>query len=320
MKKHFYRITCVLAFAITLIISGCSTQKKPLIIPKIKTPNPIVNIKQVPEGPLEISIVSLQELDKLFDKYQYSSENWENGKWELPRITFEKVTDNWQKNSQKLPVETKKSFFFRLMAPLILMANENILGEREIVKYDSLNSPELKKVALKYRLIKNKKNRITATMRNMLLNKVDILPPSLALAQAAEESGWGTSRFAKEGNAFFGQWDFSGNGMKPKRQRKALGNYGVARFDSPLASVEGYMLNINTNNAYKKLRRVRAQLRDKNQKITGLKLVGTLNKYSERGQAYTEGLRKMIRYNKLQFIDNSYLADNRLIHLISGQE
>ena len=326
MKKHFYRITCALAFAITLIVSGCSTPNKPLTIPnkplaipKIKMQNAKVNIKAVQKGPIEISIASLQELDALFDKYQYSSESWEKGKQKLPRITFEKVPDNWQKKSQNLPVETKKSFFFRLMAPLILMANENIIGEREIVKDDPLNSPELKKIALKYRLIKSKKKSITTAMRNTLLNKVDILPPSLALAQAAEESGWGTSRFAQEGNAFFGQWDFSGNGMKPKQQRKALGNYGVARFDSPLASVKGYMLNINTHNAYNQLRRVRAQLRARNKKITGLELVGTLNKYSERGQAYIDGLREMIRYNKLQFVDNSYLADNRLIHLTSGK-
>lgn len=319
MKKNLYHITYALAFVMALIVSGCSTQNQIPVIPKIKSQNAMVNIKPVPEGPLEVSITSLEELDTLFDKYQYSRESWEKGKRELPRITFEKVTDNWHTDSKNLPVETKKSFFFRLMAPLILMANENILREREIVKQDPLNSAELKKVALKYRLIKNKNNVITTTMRNTLLNRVDILPPSLALAQAAEESGWGTSRFAKEGNAFFGQWDFSGNGMKPKQQRKALGNYGVARFDSPLASVEGYMLNINTNNAYNKLRMLRAQLRVKNQKITGLKLAGTLDKYSERGQAYIDGLREMIRYNNLQFVDNSYLADNRLIHLTRGE-
>jgi Bax protein len=306
MKKNIYRITYALAFVITLILSACSTQNQTLVI----TQHAIVE-----KEPLEVSIASLPELDALFDKYQYSSESWEKGNRELPRITFEKVTDNWQTESKNLPVETKKVFFFRLMAPMILMANEKILRERKIVKHDPLNSPELKKVALKYRLIKNKKKPITTTMRNTLLNKVDILPPSLALAQAAEESGWGTSRFAKEGNAFFGQWDFSGNGMIPKQQRKALGDYGVARFDSPLASVEGYMLNINTNDAYNKLRVLRAQLRANNAKITGLELAGTLDKYSERGQAYIDGLRKMIRYNNLQFVDNSYLADNRLIHL-----
>ncbi|MGI2103199.1 glucosaminidase domain-containing protein [Shewanella oncorhynchi] len=92
----------------------------------------------------------------------------------------------------------------------------------------------------------------------MLLERVDILPPSLVLAQAAKESGWGTSRFAREGNALFGQWDFKGNGMEPRQKRQGLGNYGLARFDTPFASVEGYLLNLNTHNAYQKMRDFRA--------------------------------------------------------------
>jgi Bax protein len=318
MKKKFYRITCALAIIITLIISGCSTQDITLATAKTKVRNVMLNTQPQPAEPIEVSITSVEELDALFDEYQYSSEEWEQGQRELPRITFEKVADNWQEDSEKLPVETKKSLFFRLMAPIILMANENILSEREIVKHSALDSPELKKIALKYRLIKNDKSLITTSMRDTLLKQVDILPPSLALAQAAEESGWGTSRFAKEGNAFFGQWDFSGNGMKPKQQRKELGNYGVARFDSPLDSVEAYMLNINTGNAYNNLRTVRAKIRANNKKINGLELAGTLGKYSERGQDYIDGLREMIRYNNLQQVDHAYLGDNRLVHLTNG--
>ncbi len=127
--------------------------------------------------------------------------------------------------------------------------------------------------------------------------------------------GWATSRFTEEGNAFFGQWDFSGNGMVPKQQRKELGNYGLARFDSPLASVEGYMLNINITSAYQKLRNLRAKLRQENKPISGLVLAGTLDKYSERGQVYIDSIRSMIRYNKLQDVDNAYLSNNTLIEL-----
>ena len=318
MKNNFYRIICALVVTISPIINGCSTQDNVVTTPKITPATPSVNSQPVKKSPIEVSISSVDELNALFDEYQYSSERWENGLRELPRITFAEVGDHWQTDAQNLPVETKKSLFFRLMAPLILMANENILLEREIVKNSALNSPELKKIALKYRLINNRKNTLTSAMRKKLLQQVDILPPSLALAQAAEESGWGTSRFATEGNAFFGQWDFSGNGMKPKRQRKGLGNYGVARFDTPLASVEAYMLNINSGNAYQKLRRVRTEIRAKNKNISGLALAGTLDKYSERGQDYTDGLRHMIQYNNLQLVDTASLADNRLIHLIPG--
>lgn len=146
------------------------------------------------------------------------------------------------------------------------------------------------------------------------------MPPSLVLAQAAEESGWATSRFTVEGNAFFGQWDFSGNGMIPKQQRKELGNYGLARFDTPQASVEGYMLNINTNAAYIKLRELRRDLRADSQAITGLELANTLDKYSERGQAYIDGIQQMIRYNKLDQVDAAYLSDNATLHLITSNQ
>ena len=100
-------------------------------------------------------------------------------------------------------------------------------------------------------------------------------------------------------------------------QRKELGNYGLARFNSPLASVESYMLNINTTAAYKKLRVLRAQLRRENKAITGIALAGTLDKYSERGQAYIDSIRSMIRYNQLGDVDDAYLSDTILIKLKS---
>lgn len=269
---------------------------------------------------VEVEIRSLDGLMNLFKKYHYTSNDWKNGDREVPRLTFEGVNERWKETSSKIPVKQKKQVFFRLMAPLVLMSNENILAERNIVKSAPLSSKALLDIARKYRLINNEILTLTEKQRQKLLQQVDIMPPSLALAQAAEESGWATSRFTEEGNAFFGQWDFSGKGMTPKQQRKELGNYGLARFDSPLDSVEGYMLNINTTGAYKKLRVLRAKLREKNKAITGLELAGTLDKYSERGQAYIDGLRSMIRYNKLEDVDEAYLSDTILIKLISPKK
>jgi len=268
-------------------------------------------------NPIEVSITSLDDLNTLFDKYQYNNESWDKGNREVPRITFEGVGERWAKGSKNLPVETKKMIFFRLMTPLALVANENILREREIVKNSPLDAGKLKTIALKYRVIEDETAEIDEQMRLALLARVDVLPPSLTLAQAAEESGWATSRFAQEGNAFFGQWDFTGNGMKPRAQRKGLGDYGVARFDSPLASVEGYMLNINSNSSYQKLRILRSELRADDKAVTGIKLAGTLDNYSERGQEYIDGLRAMISYNNLEQVDQAYLSDNKLIHLIT---
>ncbi|KGJ95264.1 glucosaminidase domain-containing protein [Colwellia psychrerythraea] len=269
---------------------------------------------------VEVEIRSLDALMTLFKKHNYTSNDWKNGVREVPRLTFEGVSERWKETSSEIPVKQKKQVFFRLMAPLVLISNENILAERQTVKSAPLSSKALLVIAKKYRLFNNTPLTLTENQRQQLLQQVDIMPPSLALAQAAEESGWATSRFTEEGNAFFGQWDFSGKGMIPKQQRKELGNYGLARFDSPLDSVEGYMLNINTTSAYKKLRVLRAKLRQENKAITGLELAGTLDKYSERGQAYIDGLRSMIRYNKLEDVDEAYLSKTILIKLVSAKK
>ncbi|QQX81395.1 glucosaminidase domain-containing protein [Shewanella sp. KX20019] len=272
------------------------------------------------KAPKEIRLNSLDELSALFDSLNYNTQSWIDGNREVPRLTFESVSERWQETSNNIPVQQKKMVFFRLIAPLILVANENILLERRLIESAPLDDIVLLNIAVKYRIIKSVDGTITEQQRQQLLEEIDILPPSLVLAQAAEESGWATSRFTVEGNAFFGQWDFSGNGMIPKQQRKELGNYGLARFDTPLASVEGYMLNLNTNNAYKKLRSLRAKLRASNSPITGIELAGTLDKYSERGQAYIDGIRQMISYNKLDQVDEAYLSDSAPLHLLSGTE
>lgn len=306
MKKQLSINCIVLAIATSLFISACST------IQKLDSANE--QQKEQPT-PVSLSATSHTELTALFDKLKYSRDNCTKDNCEIPRMTFNGISKNWKETSDKLPVKVKKELFFRLMAPLVLMANEKIKDERNIIENSALDSQALKTIALKYQVIKDAQSNIDESLRQKLLQRVDILPPSLALAQAAEESGWATSRFAIQGNAFFGQWDFSGKGMKPLQQRKSLGNYGVARFSSPLACVEGYMLNINSNKAYQKLRTLRAQLRAQNKAVTGYQLAGTLDKYSERGQAYIDGLRSMIRHNKLDPVDQAYLADNQLIQL-----
>jgi len=274
------------------------------------------NSEKLMANPTEIKITSLDDLTAVFKNLHYTPEDWDNGVKEVPRLTFESVSPKWQEISKNLPVENKKSIFLRLILPLVLVSNENVLREREIVATAKLTSSELISIALKYEVIEDEATALTNKDKQTLLKRVNIIPPSLALAQAAEESAWGTSRFALEGNAFFGQWDFSGNGIKPKQQRTELGNYGIARFDSPLGSVEGYMLNINTTSAYQSLRNLRAKQVAANKSFSGLLLAGTLIKYSERGQAYIDGLRSLIRYNKLSVTDDTFLSDNNLVHLI----
>ncbi|WP_246034056.1 glucosaminidase domain-containing protein [Thalassotalea mangrovi] len=256
-----------------------------------------------------IETASIDDLFALYELLDYHPLNWHHNNLAVPRITFSSLSPSWVDDTRRLPVSVKKSLFYKLMMPLILMSNEAILQERMLVESAALTDPKLLELAVKYQIIANNKVQFNEELRARLLTRVDIIPPSLALAQAAEESGWATSRFTLEGHAYFGQWDFSGNGMIPKQQRSELGNYGLARFTSPLASVRGYMLNLNTVGAYQEFRALRQQLRETGQAITGLDLVDTLTEYSERGEAYTLSIRGLISYNDLQYFDRAYLAD-----------
>ncbi|MEY3016873.1 MAG: hypothetical protein RL336_8, partial [Pseudomonadota bacterium] len=139
----------------------------------------------------------------------------------------------------------------------------------------------------------------------VLWRRVDSVPPSLALAQAANESAYGTSRFAVEANNLYGQWCFRpGCGLVPNA-RLDEANHEVRKFATPVASVRSYMYNLNTNRAYAALRQVRSNLRHQNKTPTGLAMVETLMHYSSRGQDYVNELAAMIRHNKLSEFDLS---------------
>lgn len=137
----------------------------------------------------------------------------------------------------------------------------------------------------------------------LLLKRVDVIPTSLVLAQAATESGWGTSRFSKHGNNFFGQWCFEqGCGLVP-RSRGDDKTHEVAVFDTPQESVESYFQNLNSHPAYKPLRNIRQNLRTNKEPVTGIALAGGLEQYSERGTEYIDELRSIIQLNDLSKYD-----------------
>jgi len=137
------------------------------------------------------------------------------------------------------------------------------------------------------------------TFLQLLLRRVDVIPPSLVLAQAANESAWGTSRFARDGYNFFGQWCYEkGCGLVPDRRRPD-DHHEVKSFDSVDAAVHAYFQNLNTFPSYQGLRRIRQDLRDKARPIDGMSLTEGLRSYSERGEAYIDELQRMIEYNDL---------------------
>jgi len=205
----------------------------------------------------------------------------------------------------------RKAAFFSYFLPLIDEKNKAIASSRKqlILWNKSRNdigwwdARKLADLAVQYR-VKNFSIDDDTSWKALLKN-VDVLPPSLVLAQAANESAWGTSRFAKLGNNYFGQWCFKhGCGLVPE-QRDADKAHEVAAFDSPGKSLESYMQNLNSHRAYQSLRDIRTQLRKEKLPITGDALAAGLTHYSERGEAYIEELRAMIIFNKLFKYDES---------------
>jgi len=265
-------------------------------------------------------------LKTLFDKHQYNMAGWAKGNRAVPRLYLQQVPSRWSKKyAPKASVDNKKQFFFFVYAPLVLKVNNEIKVEREklnnIIKQLPGNLPTerqrkwLNDLASRYRL-KPVKDFSNTTSYQELLSRVDEVPPSLALAQAAIESGWGTSRFSYMGNALFGQWTWGGGGIKPKEQRKEKGNYGIKSFPKPGDSVKGYIHNLNTNRAYAEFRNARKSLRNKGNLLTGKALVPSLISYSERGQAYVNDVLGMMRYNKLDATDHTFLMDMKPILLV----
>lgn len=199
-------------------------------------------------------------------------------------------------------VVEKKKAFFKFIQPGIARANRSIALDRQLILDLQTRIDETQQPPLRYFvLLKNYK--ITSTEFNnesivKLLERLDTIPQSLIMVQAANESGWGTSRFARLGLNFFGQWCFKkGCGLVPSDRDNGAG-HEVKVFNSTYESINSYLKNLNTHPAYQHLRDVRAQLRKRNEPVTAEKLAQGLTSYSERGEDYVLELLTMLRQNK----------------------
>ncbi len=210
----------------------------------------------------------------------------------------------------KLPKELKniespkkrKKLFIKIVLPLIIEENLKIRFDRkklfEILNKNNTSSRDKAWFELKFKQYGIKNNDLAK-----LKIRMDEIPVSLAIAQAAKETGWGSSRFAQEGNALFGQWTWSGEGIKPLEVEKDK-KHKVAKFKILKASVRAYQRNLNTHPSYKEFRIERAIQRDNDEKLDSLKLVNFLEKYAETGKEYTEVLKKIINQNSLTDFDD----------------
>ena len=210
-----------------------------------------------------------------------------------------------------LPVELKqiqstkerKELFIKIVLPLILSENNRIRRDRSTL-FKILNKNINSKAEKNWLNNKFKQYGVVNKDVSTLKVRMDEIPVSLAIAQAAKETGWGTSRFAIEGNALFGQWTYSGEGIKPAGSDKN-DKHKVMAFSVLKASVRAYQRNLNTHSSYKEFRKVRAIQRDNDEPLNSLELANYLNSYAETGEEYTKTLKKIIVQNNLKDFDKA---------------
>ncbi|ASM50274.1 Bax protein [Pseudoalteromonas espejiana DSM 9414] len=212
------------------------------------------------------------------------------------------------KFSEFADVKQKKQAFFDFFRPHVEAENKKILQQRAkleiarmMLEYNEPLEAKQQRDIVKILKLYGLPETVNGLMLSQALRRVDIIPKELALMQAANESAWGTSRFARIGLNFFGQWCYSkGCGMVPRRRNSGAA-HEVAAFKSVRAAVSSYFRNINTHNAYKELRAIREDLRRQQKPIAATALTHGLMSYSERGEAYIEELNTMINQNRAYF-------------------
>ncbi len=256
------------------------------------------------EGP-DIQIIGesfYQDLEFEYRRYSYQLDALENG---VPPIILANLPEDLANISS---TSERKRVFFKALLPMILLANDEIRVERnkllkiqkELKTTGRLTKPQkraLTRIASHYKVEYRPEQEEIVLQK--LLKRVDIIPADLALAQAANESGWGTSRFTQVANNIFGEWTFKkGAGIVPQ-DRPAGATYEVEKFATVYDSVRSYLHNLNTHKAYTKLRQIRFEIRQSGDNLDGLKLAEGLTLYSIRGEDYVRELQAMIRKNRL---------------------
>lgn len=286
---------------------------------KVTEPSVVPRGERWAESAGVVSVDSTRTLSALFAGMGYSLERVRHEGLLVPQIFMANLPPDLERVDS---VGTRKTVFLKAMLPLVLKVNERILLERGRVLAlrereqggRGLTAHErawLEEVSRQYKL--------DAVDFDRLLARVDIIPPSLALAQAAEESGWGTSRFVVEGNAAFGQWTFDADKGIVPRNRERGKSHLVRVYGHLLEGVWAYAMNLNTHPAYREFRKLRADRRRNGRALDGYELAGTLKRYAERGPAYVQSVRTIMRANRLRPLDRARLKGAVLANfLVAG--
>ena len=279
------------------VLSGESIDDKEKVDEGLDLSNILEDVFKFDELPEDTVRLSASTIEQLFKDTNYSLSEVRRTKKVKPiRLSLLPNEMKSIENSGK-----RKNLFIKIILPLVLEENNRIIIDRKKL-FTILNKNKNSKDEIKWLNQKFKQYGVVNKDLATLKVRMDIIPVSLAIAQAAKETGWGTSRFAIEGNALFGQWTWSGEGIKPAGA-DTNATYKVMKFNVLKASVRAYQRNLNTHSSYKKFRFIRAQLRDDNKKLDSLKLAEYLDSYAQTGTEYTKVLKQIIQQNQLKDFD-----------------
>ncbi|MTJ84417.1 MAG: hypothetical protein F8N37_25810 [Telmatospirillum sp.] len=268
-------------------------------LPSAETPSAAVAHGSLPPVTYAIRQSETRDAQKLsaaFDRIGFDLDAVSQGYISVPRVLLASLPPNLDRLDA---MDGRRVLFLRTLLPVVLHVNAEIGADRDrllqirarMARGERLSSEEVQWILA----LADAYDEPGADV-DMLLRKVDVIPPSLALAQAIEESGWGTSRIAREQNAIFGQFG-----------QDASGDWDYRNFSSLTEAVAAYAHNLNTHRAYREFRQARARMRTQKGEIDAVDLAATLHRYSERGDDYVSSLRSIIRANALEAFDAARL-------------
>ena len=258
------------------------------------------------ELPTDTVRLNASTIEELFKETDYNLEDVRETKLVKP-IRLSLLPEEMKKieNTKK-----RKTLFIQIVLPLIIEENTKVKLDR-IRLFNILNKSNNTQSEKNWINAKFKQYGVVNKDLSTLKIRMDIVPTSIAIAQAAKETGWGTSRFALEGNALFGQWTWSGEGIKPSGAKSDT-THKVMRFKILKSSVKAYIRNLNTHSSYRSFRKARAELRDKKKGLDSLILANYLDKYAETGIEYVKILKQIIKQNRLTDFDDAKLLPSSL--------
>jgi len=288
------------------VLDGESLEKSTKTDEGLDLKNLFDDVFKFDDLPSDTVRLSASTIEQLFKETRYSLKDVRETKLVKP------IALSLLPEEMKMIENTKrrKNLFIQIILPLILEENNRIKLDRKKL-FSILNRSNNSNLEKKWLNQKFKQYGVVNKDVSTLKVRMDIVPVSLAIAQAAKETGWGTSRFALEGNALFGQWTWSGEGIKPAGADDNT-THKVMRFKILKSSVRAYQRNLNTHPSYKQFRMARAELRDNKKNLNSLILANYLDKYAETGKEYVEILKKIINQNNLTDFDDVKLLPSSL--------